>query len=309
MRLRSSDLFDYAAFMAGVEAGSIDDAIVRLRSDLDSGRLVLENVVAVRCGSSGEIVGSMRLVPIRSHRAILTSWRGDEGARTGTALRMLLEEAVEVATDLGFEEIGTRVATGQLTLSYRTALQQAGFRSEGERVEYRTPVEELPTSGEVTLEWRTMAEVGADLVLQMLVRAGSGSPDALDLRKGKQAIDELLGSRYGELDPRSAQVGYLDGHAATVLLVRVDGESGWSTFPFMGVEPAFRGKGLGAETQRHGFVTIRQLGGREYHDGTSASNEAMVRLFERHGCIEVGRMETWSWKRFEGEPPDGQPAR
>ena len=62
------------------------------------------------------------------------------------------------------------------------------------------------------------------------------------------------------------------------------------TITFMGLLPAFRGRGLGRHVHRRGMALLRAQGGTLYHGGTSASNGAMIRLFEQHGCTVFARM-------------------
>ena len=140
-----------------------------------------------------------------------------------------------------------------------------------------------------------MADVGEECVLDLLRAASVGTPNGVTVEAGTSAVTDLLGGGYGALDPRTVQLGYLDGQRICVLLTRVDPDSGWSTFPFLGIVPKFRGHGLGEQIHAHGFATIRSLGGTLYHDGTSETNAAMVRLFEKHGCVEESQMEEWHW--------------
>ncbi len=117
----------------------------------------------------------------------------------------------------------------------------------------------------------------------------------MDVEAGVSAIEDVLGGSYDTLDPRAVELGVLDGRSACVHLTRVDADTGWSAIQFMGVVPGFRGQGLGVDVHLHGIATIRALGGTLYHDGTSEANAAMLRLFEKHGCIEHSRMEEWHW--------------
>jgi ribosomal protein S18 acetylase RimI-like enzyme len=69
--------------------------------------------------------------------------------------------------------------------------------------------------------------------------------------------------------------------------------SGWRGHYYLGLLPAYRGRGRGVEVMLHGFRTMRAMGGRECHDGTDARNQAALSLFRRLGCAPQIVMEQW----------------
>ncbi len=295
MRLRPSDLPAYAAHVATRDGSEATEVLERLQREVAEGELCLSDVFATLDPTGKRISGTVRIVAIGESRVVLTEWRGEEGACTYEAIAGLLAEATGRAAELGTKEMGTRVSLEGMTADYRRALREAGFQFEGRLVEYKMPVSELPGEPPSRLVWRTMADVGEEPVLELIRNTSSGTPDGMDVEAGISAVEDVLGGGYDTLDPRAVQLGYLDGRPICVLLTRVDPDSGWSAIQFMGIVPEFRGQGLGEQVQLHGFATIRTLGGTLYHDGTSEANTAMVRLFEKHGCIEHSRMEEWHW--------------
>ena len=295
MRLQPSDLPAYAAYVAARDDSNSADVLERLRQEVAEAKLDLSNVFVTFDPTGERVSGSVRIVVLGKDLVVLTAWRGDEGAGTYEAISELLAGATERAAEIKTQEMGTRVSLEGMTDAYRRALRDAGFVFQGRRVEYKTPVPELPDERSSRLTWTTMADVGEKTVLDLIRRASAGTPDGMDVEAGISAIEDVLGGSYDTLDPRAVELGALDGQAVGVLLTRVDVETGWSAIQFMGVVPEFRGRGLGTDVHLHGIGTIRALGGTVYQDGTSEANSAMLHLFAKHGCIEHSRMEEWQW--------------
>lgn len=291
MGLDERELPAYAAHVAARQGKDPASVLEKLREDIATGELRPADVFAARAPGTDAIVGSIRLVEVGTGTAIVTEWRGQ--APAGEAIFSLLTEATGRAAELGLDLLITRIDDTAMTPAYRSALTQAGFQSAGRRVEYKTPLAELPPETEGRLTWRTMAEAGSACVLELLEAASADTPDMAEIGSLEELEDHLSGA-YGELDPRVVQVGFLDERSVAVLVARVEAD-GWSTLPFMGLVPDSRGRGLGREVHLHGLGTVRALGGTLYHDGTSEANTAMMRVFARHGCAEHSRMEEWRW--------------
>ncbi len=293
MALDVCELPAYAEHIAKRGGKDPDTVLAELRDDLTTGQLRLEDIFPSREARTGRIAGSIRLIEVGQETAILTEWRGSREALASADLPALLAEGTRRASELGVHLLITRVDDQAMTPRYRSALVETGFRSAGRRVEYKTPLAELPVEAEGRLRWHTMAEAGSACVLDLLAASSTATPDPADIDR-LEALGEHLGAAYEALDPRVVQVGFLDDRAVGVLVVRVEPD-GWSTLPFMGVIPDCRGRGLGREVHLRGIGTIRALGGTLYHDGTSEANTAMVRVFTGHGCTEHSRMEEWCW--------------
>ncbi|HUX40238.1 MAG TPA: GNAT family N-acetyltransferase [Rectinemataceae bacterium] len=109
-----------------------------------------------------------------------------------------------------------------------------------------------------------------------------------DLEAGKEGAAEV---------PERLQVGSSDGHPAAILALMSRPADGWSTIYYLGVLPAFRGRGLGAEAMLHGLTSLKAMGGRTYHDGTGSRNAAARSLFARLGQPPFLVMEEWRLRR------------
>lgn len=293
MRLGLSHLAAYAKFVGPLQGEEPSAILERMTRRIRAGKLDLASLFVDLSPDGAEVVGNIRLIRHGLDEAILTPWRGREGCGTRETIGRLLAEARVRARELGIRHLSTRVHDARMTPGYRSALLDAGFELATRRVEFKTPLAQMPAEGPSDLVWKTMIETGESLVLSLLRDASVGTPDGVDTSAGPATIENLLDGSYADLDPRSIQIGYLREDPVAVLVCRATPQDGWSTILFMGIPPAHRKRGLGLQVHRHGIATLRALGGTTYHDGTSESNEAMLRLFARQGCVEFARMEEW----------------
>jgi len=213
----------------------------------------------------------------------------DVGVRT-------VAEAVADVRSRGARRVRTRVLEKHRTDDYESALRSAGFVAGGMRVEFKTPLEELPLEGETPFVWRTLGDSKDDVAeaARMLDAVSVGDPDSSDDEDATEFIQEHLGDSGTEV---RMQIGSIDGGEsrkdAAFLLAEVAPKTGWSTLSYFGIKPEFRGRGLGVVAHRHGIATLRAMGGKLYHGGCWVENAAMVRTFEANGCREFARMRDW----------------
>jgi hypothetical protein len=95
------------------------------------------------------------------------------------------------------------------------------------------------------------------------------------------------------LSPESLQIGFINGHEAAIVAVSAIPTTGWCSFHYFGVVPAFRGRRIGLEAMLHGLRALQAMGGRVYHDGTDTRNESMLSLFNRLRVAEFRELEEW----------------
>ncbi len=179
----------------------------------------------------------------------------------------------------------------------REALQAAGFQKEGERIEYRARIADLPDDAGSPIHWRTPAQL--EEVVDAYHHVTVGMPgyradeDVLESTRVLLEDSELTGGL------QCAAIGEIDGKLAALVMAQVmlapneEGEM-WSRITHMGLAPEFRGRALGKWVHRHGFAMMRAQGGTLYHGGTDALNIPMQRLFLSHGCSVYERMEEWA---------------
>lgn len=293
MRLNDTLLPAYADLVASLQSEEPSAVLARVEGQIRDGALDVADAFVTLDPAGDVVTGILRIVRMGKDAAYLTQWRGREIGGTRCDIARLVLEARARAAELGIWDLSTRVHDSRMTDAYRDALHDAGFALTHRRVEYRTPLSQMGHEGATSLTWKTMAKTGEGVVLDVLREASIGSPDGVDTSRGAVAIENQLDGAYADMDPRAVQIGYLGAEAVAVLFSVADKAVGWSTIAFIGLIPSHRGKGLGTEVHLHGIETLRALGGVIYHDGTSESNEAMLRLFAKQGCIESARMSEW----------------
>lgn len=178
------------------------------------------------------------------------------------------------------------------------ALPGLGARLSHRRVEFWAPLADLPDETGTPLQWSSLAPAGKhsfETVTEVLHAAGVGDPDwdpaddAAELLKSYLAEEALIGT------PDCVQIASLDGELMGIAIAQVNPGTRWSRITYMGMLPAFRGRGLGKWIHRHGFEMLRAQGGVEYHGGTVAGNHAMEALFLSQGCRPERRLQEWHW--------------
>lgn len=247
-----------------------------------------------------------------TRHALVLVWM-DPGATLPSLERAypFFAHTIEELRERGASVVETRVITEQSGVEaeisgararwHRSLLEAQGFVRGTDRVEFRIPLEEAISRLEADasaaqLTWLPIAtEPGAliERAAALLRHAAVGDPDA-DPEDDPRGF--LLARREDEtlaLPPECLQIGQLEGLDAAMVAPSVQPKTGWCTNYYLGVLPEYRGRGLGVETMRQGFLTMRSLGGQIYHDGTGANNTAALALFRRLGATPYRSMEQW----------------
>jgi len=285
VELHAEDLAEYAR----LAAPDRPEALGRLRQALESGKRDYRDIRVAR-DATGALQGALWVLAV-GPRTLVMAGRGDDGAVAG-----LVPEALARARELGAGIVRTRPRPPQPGPRYRAALLASGFAELGERVEFKTPVHELPLDEGTPLTWRTLDEVGRDFAAGMLARVAQGDPRGDDENDDPHAaIADFLGAPAMTHGPDCIQVGYVDGEPVAFVCAQVEPGNGWSRITYMGVVPEARARGLGTWVHRRGFRMMRDQGGKLYHGGTSTANAPMLRLFRAHGCREIARMFEFEW--------------
>lgn len=281
------------------------------------GRLTLHSID----NEPGETIARLESIPIgEAIVALVPKWTARTGVATPGESLPFCARAIAELTERGVRTFATRVVTVDADLDpalttaratcYRAILQTLGFVWEEDRVEYRLPlaaaIASLGSPEPVDdLRWHPVAtELGPefDRAAALLAAVGGADPE---LRTPARALGFLLARREDTnllLSPECIQIGAIGHDDVAIVVPSVIPETGWCSLYYMGVLPAYRGRGLGLETMRRGFSVMASLGGRTYHDGTGATNEAALALFRRLGVPPYRRMEEWSARI---PPPSG----
>jgi GNAT superfamily N-acetyltransferase len=284
VELRAQDLAAYVRLVAPDKPEALD----RLRAEVERGERRLADTRVVR-SATGEIEAALRLSAAGRTTVVLAGPFGEDGAAAG-----LVPEALARARELGARLVRIRPRVPQLGPLFCDALLAHGFKELGQRIEFKTPLAELPLDDGTPLEWR---EAGRDLAARMLARVAEGDPRGDDENDDPVvAITEFLAAPALTRGPGCLQVGFLDGKPVAFVCAQVQPSDGWARITYMGVVPEARGRGLGTWVHRRGFRMLRDQGGKLYHGGTAAANAPMLRLFRAHGCRESDRMLEFEWR-------------
>jgi GNAT superfamily N-acetyltransferase len=244
--------------------------------------------------------------------AILVSWkRGVDGLPDAQAWNDAIESNLAQCKEKGATFIDSRVITvnegvGEALVSARAAIHRDsliahGFVQGEDRIEYTMILADaLATleAGKTTtrLSWscvNTDTETELVRAAALFHQAAEGDPSCHPEEDNLGRLKTLLEEKDTVKVPERVQIGAFEGDPAAVLALMVYPSDGWSTIYYMGVLPAFRGRGFGAETMLHAFRCLKEMGGSTYHDGTGSRNTAARALFARLGKPPFRVMEEW----------------
>jgi GNAT superfamily N-acetyltransferase len=244
--------------------------------------------------------------------AIAVSWKkGVDGLPDTRAWNEAIESNPAECGKNGATVIDSRVVTasegvdGALAAAraamHRDFLAARGFTQGEGRVEYRMDLEEALAALEAgkiasKLAWN---RVDADNEPELARAAGffrqasEGDPASHPDEDTLGFLKVLLEDEETAKAPERVQIGMCEGVPAAVLALMSYPSDGWSTIYYLGVLPAFRGRGFGAEAMLHAFCCLKAMGGKTYQDGTGSNNAAARSLFARLGRPLFRVMEEW----------------
>jgi GNAT superfamily N-acetyltransferase len=263
-------------------------------------------------------------------RGLQLRWSGDSPALPSPAAwRDALDVVLGDAHRAGIHRVEARVVTRDAdrdealiaarAASARAALTARGFVHDDGRAEFRLPLDRDHVARFVDAHaardpfaWDALAPAGAvdfARAAAAMQAASVGDPMSSPDEEAAAAIREALADASLTHDPMGVQVGALDGADAAFVMAQVSPTTGWSRITYLGVLPAFRGRGLGAFVHARGLSLARTLGGRLYVGGTSTRNAPMLALFQKLGAEEFRTMERWTITPDGRGDPTGAPSR
>jgi GNAT superfamily N-acetyltransferase len=268
-----------------------------------------------------------RIDPVRKGDVwvLLVSWhKGAGGIPDKSAWAKAMETAMAECVKNNARFIESRVIASGVYVDTETAAARAalhrdflaacGFRKGESRVEYRMDLEEALEALESrkivpTLSWKCV-DAGNAIELaraaDLFRLAGEGDPaghpedDTLEFLKG------FLNEEGTIVSPERLQIGMCGGKPAAVLALMSFPSDGWCTVYYLGVLPAFRGRGFGREAMLRALRSLKTMGGKTYQDGTGESNAAARALLGLLGTPPFRVMEEWRLDRRQDPMEKGK---
>jgi mycothiol synthase len=206
----------------------------------------------------------------------------------------LLGHATPMAGDRGVRIVQGLVSP-QATLE-RSVLEQAGYSFLAELIYLESDLAKpiLTDKHPPALEWETYEPARHEYFGHVLQGTYAESLDCAKLT-GVRSVEEILDSHRatGEFDPSHWRIGTLAGEAAGILLLAYIPERTAFEVVYMGVLPAFRGRGVGVGlltravelTREHGVMTLTLT--------VDAINAPARKLYAAFGFRETARREVW----------------
>ena len=244
--------------------------------------------------------------------AIVASWKkGVDGVPDKSAWNEAIESSIAECEKNGAIFIDSRVITacegvdealaGARAAIHRDSLAARGFKQGEGRVEYRMDLEEALAAleaGKTTsrLAWSCVDgddEMELARAAGILLQASEDDPASHPDDDSLGFLKVLLEEEGTNAVPERIQIGMCEGVPAAILALRLYPGDGWSTIHYLGVLPAFRGRGFGAEAMLRAFRCLKAMGGKVYQDGTGSNNAAARALFARLGRPPFRAMEDW----------------
>jgi ribosomal protein S18 acetylase RimI-like enzyme len=252
----------------------------------------------------------------RATWALVVSWkRGIDGLPDERTFHEALESSIEECEENGALYIDSRVITAnegvdeRLTSSraalHRDFLSARGFVRGEDRVEYQMDLADALSmhdagKNEADLVWEcvnTECELDFTRAVDLFRQASEGDPASNPDEDTIGFLKALIEEKETVQAPERLQIGMCGNDPAAVLALKTYSADGWSTIYYLGVLPAFRGRGFGAAAMLQGFHSLKAMGAKIYHDGTASGNAPALALFARLGRPPFRVMETWRLKR------------
>lgn len=170
------------------------------------------------------------------------------------------------------------------------ALRRSGFETKRKKVFVERSIAGYASPYDDPFTYRSLDVVGRERFVRTMAESSDGDPfeDSAD-RDVDREFQELLEYAGERFDPTWWMLAYLGKDAAGVVLPQVfpkhDDEG---TLFYVGVRPAFRGRGYGKVLHAAGLEFLSRHGVMKYVGSTDERNLPMIRVFKANGCAQTG---------------------
>ena len=174
-------------------------------------------------------------------------------------------------------------------------LREAGFQRLGRLAYLLHDLQRIcaatPGAG---VEWRSYQDALRPLFGQTIQATYRDSLDMPELA-GRRPIEDVLASHQaaGAFDPSLWELAYIDGRPAGCLLLAVQFDGRLLELVYLGVVPAFRGRGLGGQLVTRALEHACQRGAAAVLVAADERNIPARRLYERFGFRPLVQRDVW----------------
>lgn len=231
-------------------------------------------------------VGRLRLLLPHARLCLLHSLAvapGEDYSLTGLALLRGLRRRV------AGRDLEAMVWESAASADYLALLLSDGFQVNERKLYVERSLEDPPACADDPFEYRSLEQVGEDAFIRVLAELEPAPAGRDPLEWAGEEFRDLRESAGTAFQPAAWLLAFHQGAVAGLLLPQLfPDEPEEGTLYWIGLLPAWRGRGLGRTLHAHGLRELARQGALRYLGSTALENEAMRRVFAANGCGETG---------------------
>ncbi len=186
---------------------NIEARAVRMHAMLANGTRSLDDYFLTDTHTMG-----VRIERLNDHLTLLIGpFQHPTRSTEPAAIAGMMRAAFARAQQKGTAQISMRPMADVMQPALSDVLDELGFTSCGERIEFRSPVVDLPDDAGTPLVWKPISEVGETFAAQMFALASEGDPHGL---APDDVPSEIIAGYRSEAElthgPDFIQVGFLN---------------------------------------------------------------------------------------------------
>ena len=161
-------------------------------------------------------------------------------------------------------------------------------------------------SKELSLDYRSLSEVGDDAFVDAIASTYQGTPDSwLSQNIEEHGLQGAARTDFHDLQgmeykPEWWELAYEEGDVLAGVIMAARNPS-TAVIAYVGVVPERRGRGLAPQLVRRGTQRLLDSGADEIRGDCDLDNVAMVKAFERAGYEQFARRRTYQRSVADGE--------